>query len=317
MSAQGQEDSTGARLGVQSATGQQNLTGAPQRAPSAADQQSFASGSQAVRGVPDRRTPAGAGAGPAAVTDLPLIRFVLRLADTSLVLAQRLGEWVGHAPALEEDLGLANISLDLLGQARFLLSYAGELEGRGRTEDDFALMRDGSDYLNHTLAEQLNGDFGRTIVRQVLIDAFQLELYEALQTSSDARLAEIAAKALKETRYHFRYSAGWLIRLGDGTAESHARVQSALDDLWRFTREFFAGDETDHAMADRGVAPKLSDLEPRWLARIDEVLSEATLKRPPNAPYSWHGKRGEHTEHLGYLLAEMQFMHRAYPGAQW
>jgi ring-1,2-phenylacetyl-CoA epoxidase subunit PaaC len=253
----------------------------------------------------------------AVITDSARLRFVLRLADTSLVLAQRLGEWVGHAPALEEDLGLANTSLDLLGQARFLLSYAGELEGRGRSEDELAFTRDGSDYLNLALVEQPNGDFGRTIVRQVLIDAYQLELYEALQSSSDPRLAEIAAKAIKETRYHFRYSAGWLIRLGDGTAESHARVQSALDDLWRFTRELFVADETDDAMANRGVAPKLSDLEPRWLARIDEVLSEATLKRPPNVPYSWHGKRGEHTEHLGYLLAEMQFLHRAYPGAQW
>jgi ring-1,2-phenylacetyl-CoA epoxidase subunit PaaC len=249
--------------------------------------------------------------------DQALVRYVLRLADTSLVLAQRLGEWVGHAPALEEDLGLANISLDLLGQARFLLSYAGELEGRGRSEDDLAFMRDGSDYLNHAIAEQPNGDFGRTIVRQVLVDAFQLELYEALQISSDARLAEIAAKAIKETRYHFRYSAGWLIRLGDGTAESHARVQSALDDLWRFTREFFSADEIDHDMAARGIAPNLADIERRWRARIDETLSEATLKRPPDVPYSWHGKRGEHTEHLGYLLAEMQFMHRAYPGAQW
>jgi ring-1,2-phenylacetyl-CoA epoxidase subunit PaaC len=249
--------------------------------------------------------------------DPQLLRFVLRLADTSLVLAQRLGEWVGHSPALEEDLGLANISLDLLGQARFLLSYAGELEGRGRSEDELAFTRDGTDYLNHALVEQPNGDFGRTIVRQALVDAFQLELYEALQQSSDARIAEIAAKALKETRYHFRYSAGWLVRLGDGTAESRARVQSALDELWRFTREFFVADDTDEAMAARGVAPALADLESRWSARIDEVLGEATLQRPPNVPYSWHGKRGEHTEHLGYLLAEMQFMHRAYPGAQW
>jgi len=249
--------------------------------------------------------------------DPALLRFVLRLADTSLVLAQRLGEWVGHAPALEEDLGLANISLDLLGQARFLLTYAGEIEGRGRSEDDLAFMRDGADFLNHALAEQPNGDFGRTIVRQVLVDAFQLELYEALQTSSDTRLAEIAAKAVKETRYHFRYSAGWLIRLGDGTVESHARVQSALDELWRFTGEFFAADDIDEAMAERGVAPRLAELQSRWIARIEEALNEATLKRPPNVPYTWHGKRGEHTEHLGYLLAEMQFMHRAYPGAQW
>lgn len=248
-------------------------------------------------------------------SDLP--RYVLRLGDTSLVLAQRLGEWVGHSPALEEDLGLANISLDLLGQARLLLTYAGELEGRGRTEDDLAFSRDGSDYLNHALVEQPNGDFGQTIVRQVLVDAWQLELYEWLQHSSERRLREIAAKAFKETRYHFRYSAGWLIRLGDGTDESHRRVQSALNDLWRFTREFFAPDQTDDVMADGGVAPRLSDLQSRWSARIDEVLREATLQRPADVPYSWHGKRGEHTEHLGYLLADMQFLHRAYPGAQW
>jgi ring-1,2-phenylacetyl-CoA epoxidase subunit PaaC len=245
------------------------------------------------------------------------LRYVLRLADTSLVLGQRLGEWVGHAPALEEDLGLANIALDLLGQARMLLTYAGEMEGRGRSEDDLAMGRDQSDFLNFALVEQPNGDFGRTIVRQLLIDAFQLELYEALQRSSDARLAEIAAKALKETRYHFRYSAGWVVRLGDGTEESHRRVQSALDELWRFTRELFAEDDIDREMAAAGVAPSLAELQPRWSARIDEVLQEATLARPADAPYSWFGKRGEHTEHLGYLLAEMQFLHRAYPGATW
>lgn len=252
-----------------------------------------------------------------AATDNARLRYVLRLADTSLVLGQRLGEWVGHSPALEEDLGLANLSLDFVGQARFLLTYAGELEGRGRSEDDLAFSRDGSDYLNLALVEQPNGDFGRTIVRQVLLDAWQLELFEALQRSTDLRLAEIAAKALKETRYHFRYSAGWLVRLGDGTDESKARVQSALDDLWRFTRELFADDETEVAMAKEGVAPRLADLEKGWSARIDEVLGEATLKRPADVAYAWHGKRGEHTEHLGYLLAEMQFLHRAYPGARW
>jgi ring-1,2-phenylacetyl-CoA epoxidase subunit PaaC len=245
------------------------------------------------------------------------LRYVLRLADTSLVLGQRLGEWVGHSPALEEDLGLANISLDLIGQARLLLTYAGELEGGGRTEDDLAMGREQSDFLNLALAEQPNGDFGRTLVRQVLIDAFQLELYEALQRSTDARLAEVAAKALKETRYHFRYSAGWVVRLGDGTEESRQRVQSALDELWRFTRELFAEDEVDREMAAAGVAPTLAELQPRWSARIDEVLKEATLKRPADVPYAWFGKRGEHTEHLGYLLAEMQYLHRAYPGASW
>ena len=245
------------------------------------------------------------------------LRYVLRLADTSLVLGQRLGVWVGHGPALEEDLGLANISLDLIGQARLLLTYAGEREGRSRSEDDLAMSRDQSDYLNLALAEQPNGDFGRTIVRQFLLDAFQMELYEALQQSKDARLAEVAARAVKETRYHLRYSSAWLIRLGDGTDESHRRVQEALDDLWRFTREFFAADEVDEEMARAGVAPALPELEPRWSARVDEVLREATLKRPPDVRYSWHGKRGDHSEHLGYLLAEMQFLHRTYPGASW
>ena len=245
------------------------------------------------------------------------LTYVLRLADTSLVLGQRLGEWVGHSPALEEDLGLANLSLDLIGQARLLLTYAAEREGRGRTEDDLAMSRDQSDFLNLALVEQPNGDFGRTLVRQMLVDAWQLELYEALQASTDAKLAEVAAKALKETRYHFRYSAGWVIRLGDGTQESHRRVQTALEELWPFTRELFAADAVDQLMAQQGVGPLLAELEPRWNARVNEVLQQATLKRPPDVPYAWHGKRGEHSEHLGYLLAEMQFLHRAYPGASW
>jgi len=251
------------------------------------------------------------------VSDATRLRYVLRLADTSLVLGQRLGEWVGHSPALEEDLGLANISLDLVGQARLLLTYAAEIEGRGRTEDDLAMSRDQTDFLNFALVEQPNGDFGKTIVRQMLVDAFQLELYDALQASSDARLAEVAAKALKETRYHFRYSASWLVRLGDGTEESHRRVQQALNELWRFTQELFSADEVDEEMTRTGVAPALADLAPRWSARIDGVLREATLKRPADVPYIWHGKRGDHTEHLGYMLAEMQFLHRAYPGAAW
>lgn len=251
------------------------------------------------------------------MSDAARLRYVLRLADTSLVLGQRLGEWVGHAPALEEDLGLANISLDLIGQARLLLTYAGEIEGRGRSEDDLAYLREESEFFNFSLVEQPNGDFAHTLVRQMLLDAFQLELYEALQQSCDSRLAEIAAKALKETRYHFRYSAGWVVRLGDGTEESHARSQSALDQLWRFTREFFLADDIDEAMASAKVAPRLADLAERWSTRVDQVLQEATLQRPPDLPYSWHGKRGQHSEHLGYLLAEMQSLHRAHPGASW
>lgn len=244
-------------------------------------------------------------------------QYVLRLGDASLVLGQRLGEWVGHSPALEEDLGLANISLDLIGQARLLLTYAGELEGAGRDEDALAFLRDGTDFCNPTLVEQPNGDFARTLVRQCLFDAWQLELYEKLQQSKDARLAEIAAKAVKETRYHFRYSADWLIRLGDGTEESHERAQTALNELWPFTQEFFVADAVDDAMASQGIAPRLADLKPLWSEKIDGVLKEATLQRPSEAPYSWHGKRGQHSEHLGYLLAEMQFLQRTYPGARW
>lgn len=244
-------------------------------------------------------------------------QYLLRLGDTSLVLGQRLAEWVGHSPALEEDLGLANLSLDLIGQARLLLSYAGELEGRGRAEDALAFLRDAPAFLNVALAEQPNGDFGRTIVRQVLLDAWQLEMYEGLSGSSDVRLASIAAKAIKETRYHFRFSVGWLVRLGDGTEESHRRVQDALSELWRFTAELFAADEVDEVLAATGVAPQLPDLQARWSARIDEVLKEATLTRPPSVPYQWHGKRGVHTEHLGHMLAEMQHLQRTYPGAQW
>jgi ring-1,2-phenylacetyl-CoA epoxidase subunit PaaC len=244
-------------------------------------------------------------------------RYVLRLADTSLVLGQRLGEWVGHSPALEEDLALANIALDLIGQARLLLAYAAEIEGRGRDEDALAFLRDAPEFCNVSLAEQPNGDFGQTIVRQFLLDAWQLELYEALSGSGDARLAEIAAKAVKETRYHLRFSAGWLVRLGDGTAESHARVEQALDALWRFTDELLTPDALDEEMAAAGIAPSLAMLRPRWEGRVGEVLQEATLKRPAAARYPWHGKRGVHTEHLGHILAEMQHLPRALPGATW
>jgi len=246
-----------------------------------------------------------------------LLRYLLRLGDTSLVLGQRLGEWIGHAPALEEDLGLANLALDLVGQARLILTYASEVEGKGRDEDALAFLRDAPEFANLTLAEQPNGDFAQTIVRQVLLDAWQLELYDSLSKSADTRLAAIAAKALKESRYHFRFSSGWLIRLGDGTEESHRRAQDAVNNLWRFTDELFAPDEIDEQMAAAGVAPHLGELQPRWSARMDDVLREATLQRPANARYPWYGKRGVHTEHLGHMLAEMQHLQRTYPGAQW
>ena len=246
-----------------------------------------------------------------------LVRYLLRLGDTSLILGQRLAEWVGHAPALEEDLGLANLSLDLIGQARLLLSYAGELEGRGRDEDALAFLRDAPEFVNLTLVEQPNGDFGRTVVRQFLLDVWQLEVYTWLSASTDARLAGIAAKAVKETRYHLKFSSEWLVRLGDGTEESRTRVQEALNDLWRFTDELFAADEVDEVLAEAGVAPKLAELQSSWSARVSEVLQEATLARPAPASYPWYGKRGVHTEHLGHMLGEMQHLQRTYPGARW
>jgi ring-1,2-phenylacetyl-CoA epoxidase subunit PaaC len=242
---------------------------------------------------------------------------VLRLADTSLVLGQRLAEWVGHAPALEEDLALANVSLDLIGQARALLTHAGELEGQGRTEDDLAFLREQHEFRNVSLVEQPNGDFAVTAVRLALASAHQLELYTALRSSTDVRLAEIAAKAVKETTYHFRFAAGWVVRLGDGTEESHGRAQAALEHLWRFTHELFAPDAVDDAAARAGIAPLPSDLLAPWSWRVGQMLEAATLRRPPDVHYAWHGKRGQHTEHLGYLLAEMQSLHRAHPGATW
>jgi ring-1,2-phenylacetyl-CoA epoxidase subunit PaaC len=246
-----------------------------------------------------------------------LRRYALTIGDTSLILAQRLGEWIGHAPALEEDLALANIALDLLGQARYLLSHAAETQGGGGTEDDLAFLRDPQDFLNLSLVEQPNGDFGQTIVRQFLVDAWQLELFERLQQSSEPKVAELAAKAIKETRYHFRFSSGWVVRLGDGTQESHERVQSALHALWRFTHELFTPAPLDVEAVANGLGPDPTVLRAPWLDRVDEVLKEAALERPADVTYLWHGKRGQHGEHLSRLLADMQYMQRTYPGAKW
>lgn len=243
--------------------------------------------------------------------------YVLRLADSNLVLAQRLGELIGHAPALEEDLGIANVALDLLGQARLLLAHAGVLEGRGRDEDMLAFLRAEHEFLNATLTEQPNGDFGDTIARQFLYDGWQIELYGQLAQSADPTLAAIAAKALKETRYHLRYSAGWLVRLGDGTGESHARAQAALERLWPHTVELCDPDDIDAAMLAAGIGADLAAVRRGWDRRIDETLAEATLERPATPPWRWYGKRGEHGEHLGRLLAEMQVLQRSHPGASW
>lgn len=249
--------------------------------------------------------------------DRHLLEYVLRLGDTSLVLAQGLGAWIGHAPAIEEDLGLANTALDLLGQARMFLTYAGELEGLGRDEDQLASQRLEADYRNLTIAEAPNGDFGDTIVRQFLLDAYQNELYERLVSSADSRLADIASKAVKETRYHLRFSSSWLIRLGDGTTESHDRVQDSLTRIWKFTTELRTSDETELTLASASIAPDPQAVADAWSVRVDAVLSEATLTRPAEQPYRWFGKQGRHTEHLGHLLTDLQYLPRAIPGASW
>jgi len=251
----------------------------------------------------------------------PLFEYLLRLGDNDVVLAQRLGEWIGHGPVLEEDIALANVGLDLLGQGRMWLTYAGEVEGRGRGEDELAFLRDGSAFRNAQLVEMPNGDFAATMARQFYFDHAHLLLLRALCKSSEARIAEIAAKAVKEVTYHAERSADWVIRLGDGTDESHARMQKAIDRLWPYTGEFFAADAVELDLIERGIAADARALREPWLAAIHGVLDEATLTRPagewmqgsPNRG----GKQGVHTEHLGHLLTEMQFLQRAYPGAAW
>jgi ring-1,2-phenylacetyl-CoA epoxidase subunit PaaC len=253
------------------------------------------------------------------------LEFLLRLGDSDVVLAQRLGEWVGHGPVLEEDIALTNVGLDLLGQGRMWLAYAGEVEGKGRTEDDLAFLRDQHEYRNVQLVEVPNGnnggDFAMTMARQLYFDHAHLLLLNGLAQSTDGRMAEIAAKAMKEVAYHVERSADWVVRLGDGTEESHARMQRALDRLWPYTGELFAADAVDAELARRGVAPDPRALHAPWLAAIRAVVDEATLTMPTgewmHGTRRGGGRQGVHTEHLGHLLAEMQFLQRAYPGAQW
>lgn len=245
------------------------------------------------------------------------LEYVLRLGDNALILGQRLSEWCGRAPVIEEDLALANMALDLIGQARLLLTHAGKLEGQGRDEDQLAFLRVERDYRNVTLAELPNHDFGRTTVRNFLFSAFQVLLWERLARSTDTELAAIAAKSLKEARYHLNHSAEWVIRLGDGTAESQRRTQAALDDLWPYTAELFSADATDDAVAAAGIGPSWSELEAAWQASVLPVLEEATLTVPANTPFRSQGRLGRHSEHMGHLLATLQYMQRTYPGAQW
>jgi len=246
-----------------------------------------------------------------------LFEWLLRRGDTALVLGHRVSEWCGHGPVLEEDIALANIALDLIGQARMWLSFAGELEGRGRGENDLAYLRDAWDFRNLLLAEQPNGDFGKTVMRQFLFDVFNVLMLRALEKSTDDRIAAIAAKALKEADYHLDRSADLAIRLGDGTPESHRRMQEALDSLWSYTGEMFAADAVDAALASAGIAPDPASLQAEWRKIVDGVLTEATLTVPDSDFAHTGGVTGRHSEHLGHLLAEMQFLQRAYPGATW
>lgn len=247
----------------------------------------------------------------------PLHVYTLRLADNALVLGHRLSEWCGRAPMLEEDLALANMALDLIGQARNLYTYAAEIEGKGRSEDDIAYFRDCPDWRNVLMVERPRGDFAFTILRQFFYAAYMHPYLEALCTSKDATLAAVAAKSVKEMAYHLRHSAEWVIRLGDGTDESAERLAEALADLWPFTGEMFEIDEIERALIEAGIAVDPAPLRATWVATIDRVFAEAQLTRPRDGWMQTGGRRGEHSEHLGHLLAELQFMQRTYPGATW
>ena len=235
-------------------------------------------------------------------SETSLFHYTLGLADDALISAQRMGWWISRAPELEEDVALANIGLDQLGQARTLLAHAGQVEGAGRTEDDLAYLREERAFTNCQLVELENGDFAVTMVRQLLFSAYQYELYRTLESSTDSQLAAIAAKAVKESAYHVDHGAQWTVRLGDGTDESHARMQAAVDELWPYTHELFEDEP---------------ELRSAWLSRVEPVLAEATLERPVDGWAPRGGRDGQHTEALSYLLAEMQVLHRAHPGAKW
>jgi len=243
--------------------------------------------------------------------------YVLRIADSALILGQRLAEWCGHGPVIEEDIALTNTALDLIGQARLLLAHAGNLEGKGRDEDALAFLRAEPEYRNLTICELPNEDFGRTCLRNFLFSAFQMQLWQALAESSDAQLAAIAGKSIKETRYHLQHASDWTVRLGDGTGESHARMQRALEYLWPYTAEFFSPMATDSQVEAAGIGPAWSSLAAAWEQAVMPVLEVATLKLPARTPFLSRGKEGRHSEHMGHLLAEMQYLQRAYPGAKW
>lgn len=246
-----------------------------------------------------------------------LFECLLRIGDSTLVLGHRVSEWCGHSPALEEDIALANVALDLIGQTQNWLALAAEVEGQGRSADDLAYLRDAWDFRNLLLVERPNGDFGHTLMRQFLFDAWHHEILKGATASTDPRVAEIAAKAAKEVAYHLERSSDLIVRLGDGTAESHRRMTAAIEALWSYTGEMFLADAKDAEIAARGILPDPASLREPWLATVRTVFDAATLALPDSAFAHKGGKQGIHTEHLGYILAEMQFLQRAYPGASW
>lgn len=251
------------------------------------------------------------------VSETPLVLYVLRRADDALILGHRLSEWCGHAPMMEEDMALANMGLDLLGQARELYSHAAKVEGKDNDEDKFAYLRDVRQYRNLLLLEQPNGDFARTMARQFFYAVFADLYWRAMMKSSDKTLAAIAAKSEKESAYHVRHTSEWMIRLGDGTDESHRRAQTAIDDLWAYTGEMFEVDDSERVLIDAGIGVDPATLRPRWLKTIASVLDEATLVLPKNDWMQQGGRIGRHSEHLGHLLSELQSMQRTFPGATW
>jgi len=246
-----------------------------------------------------------------------LLNYTLQIADNALILGHRLSDWCGHGPILEQDIALTNIALDLIGQARSLYQYAAEVEGKGKTEDDLAYLRIESQFKNVLLVEQPNGHFGQTIARQFLFDAYHFAFYTALVDSKDQTLAAIAEKSLKEVTYHLRFSSEWMIRLGDGTEESHQKMQESLNPLWAYTGELFTASEVDTAALTEGTGIDLSKVKTFWEDKVDEILKMATLAKPENGWMQTGGKQGRHTEHLGFILAEMQYLQRTYPGQEW
>jgi len=251
------------------------------------------------------------------VGDKADVRYLLRIADSCLILSQRLGEWCGHGPILEEDLALTNMALDLVGQARGLLTRAGQLDGQGHDEDQLAFLRDERQYFNPVLMELPRGDFAFTTLRNFAVASWLLGLWQRLQSSSDAEVAAIAGKAVKEAQYHQQHAADWVLRLGDGTAESRARLEAALATLWPYFNELFADDAVDAAAVGSKLGPAWSELKAGWQAAMDEILGEAGLAQPKASAYVPAGRVGIHSEHMGHMLAEMQYLQRAYPGGVW